>query len=111
MAGTHVRNIAQRPDLFQVVAMCDINDERMSTVQGKLAQSSPAPRRYSDYRELLYDKEVEAVIVSTPNTLHTEPVIAAMESGRAVLCEKPFATTLAECDRMIAARDRTGHIH
>jgi predicted dehydrogenase len=110
MAGTHALNFAQRPDLFRAVALCDIEPSRMDEVQAKLAAGAPATRRYSDYRALLDDPAVEAVIVATPNHLHTEPVVAALESGRPVLCEKPFATTLAECDRMIAARDRSGKV-
>jgi len=108
MARTHSMNIAQRPDLFQVVALCDTCEDHMARTQEKLHPDARPAERYSDYRRLLDNDEVEAVIVATPNGLHTRPVVDALEAGKHVLCEKPFATSLEDCDRMIEARDRTG---
>jgi len=58
---------------------------------------------YSDWRELLLDEEIDAVYVATPVHLHSEQTIAAAEAGKHVLCEKPMALDVADCDRMIAA--------
>jgi predicted dehydrogenase len=63
---------------------------------------------YGDWRQLLADEEVEAVYVATPVHLHAEQAIAAAEAGKHVLCEKPMAMGLAECDRMIAACEASG---
>lgn len=52
--------------------------------------------------------DVDAVWVSTPNTLHAEHVIAAANAGKHVICEKPMAVTLEQCDRMIEAVERNG---
>jgi predicted dehydrogenase len=49
------------------------------------------------------DYEIDAIYVATPVNLHAEQTIAAAERGKHVLCEKPMALTVAECDRMIAA--------
>ncbi|HEV8426773.1 MAG TPA: Gfo/Idh/MocA family oxidoreductase [Pyrinomonadaceae bacterium] len=68
------------------------------------AREFGAPRWYSDWRELLSDPDVDAVYVATPVHLHAEQTIAAAEAGKHVLCEKPMALNVAECDRMIAAR-------
>lgn len=54
--------------------------------------------------------EMDAVIVASPNYLHAEHAIAALEAGRHVLVEKPMATTLADCDAMIAAAERAGKV-
>lgn len=62
-----------------------------------------AKRWYADWRELLADDEIEAVYIATPVFLHAEQTIAAAESGKHILCEKPMAMNAAECDRMIAA--------
>ncbi|HXQ50597.1 MAG TPA: Gfo/Idh/MocA family oxidoreductase [Stellaceae bacterium] len=51
---------------------------------------------------------IDAVWVATPNTTHCEHVLAAAEAGKHVICEKPMAVTLDECDRMIAAAARAG---
>jgi predicted dehydrogenase len=72
------------------------------------ARSFGADRWYRDYRELLADPEVDAVYVATPVHLHAEQTIAAAEAGKHVLCEKPMALDVAECDRMIAAARRHG---
>lgn len=61
-----------------------------------------------DYNQMLAMDEIEALIVSTPPQFHEETVIAALESGKHVLCEKPLANTLDACRRMVEASRRTG---
>jgi predicted dehydrogenase len=67
------------------------------------AREFGAPRWYADWRELLKYEAVEAVYIATPVHLHAEQAIAAAESGRHVLCEKPMAIDRAACDRMLDA--------
>ncbi|NOT60386.1 MAG: Gfo/Idh/MocA family oxidoreductase [Acidobacteria bacterium] len=67
------------------------------------AQEFGARRWYADWRELLADDEIHAVYLATPVHLHAEQTIAAAEAGKHVLCEKPMALSVAECDRMLAA--------
>jgi predicted dehydrogenase len=69
----------------------------------EFAQQFGADRWYADWRELIDDPELNAVYVSTPVSLHAEQTIAAAEKGKHVLCEKPMAMSVGECDRMIAA--------
>ena len=63
---------------------------------------------HADWRELFKDPLVEAVYVSTPVHLHAEQAVAAAEAGKHVLCEKPMALTVAECERMNAAAEANG---
>lgn len=72
------------------------------------AREFGARRWFRDWRELIADAEVDAVYVSTPVYLHAEQTIAAAEAGKHVLCEKPLAMNVAECDRMIAACRASG---
>ena len=65
---------------------------------------------YRDYRELLRDPSIDAVDIVTPNHLHGEIGVAALEAGKDVLLEKPMAVTAAECDRLIAAAERSGRV-
>jgi predicted dehydrogenase len=60
-------------------------------------------RSYADWRELLRDREIDAVYVATPVRLHAEQAVAAAEAGKHVLCEKPMALDVASCERMLAA--------
>jgi predicted dehydrogenase len=62
----------------------------------------------TDYRALLERKDIDAVVVATPEFMHAEQVIAAAEVGKHVLCEKPMCRSLAEADRMLDACRRTG---
>jgi predicted dehydrogenase len=61
------------------------------------------PRWHAVWQDLIADRGVDAVYVATPVHLHAAQAIAAAESGKHVLCEKPMAMNAAECDRMIAA--------
>lgn len=67
------------------------------------AREFGAKRWYANWHELLKDEEVQAVYIATPVYLHAEQTIAAAESGKHILCEKPMALNVAECERMIAA--------
>ena len=72
------------------------------------AQKWEIPQAFGSYEALLASEAVDAVYVSLPNHLHAEWTIRALESGKHVLCEKPFALSVAEVDGMIAAAARTG---
>jgi myo-inositol 2-dehydrogenase/D-chiro-inositol 1-dehydrogenase len=65
---------------------------------------------HRDYRELLRDPSIDAVDIVTPNHLHGEIGVAALEAGKDVLLEKPMAITAAECDRLIATAERSGRV-
>ena len=62
------------------------------------------------YRALLARRDVDAVAVVVPNHLHAEVGVAALEAGKDVLLEKPMATTLEDCDRLLAAARRSGRV-
>lgn len=90
-------------DDARLVAAWDDNQERGS----KLAADLGIP--YSPHPEdVLSRPDVDCVIVGCETNRHADLAIAAMEAGKGVLLQKPMATTLADCDRMIEAADRTG---
>jgi predicted dehydrogenase len=62
-----------------------------------------AGKWFADWRELIKDDEIEAVYIATPVYLHKEQTIAAAQAGKHVLCEKPMALSVKECDEMIDA--------
>ncbi len=68
------------------------------------------PRVFGSYEDMLASDEVEAVYISLPNHLHAEWSIKAMQAGKHVLCEKPFALTVEDVDRMAAASRQNGRV-
>ncbi len=65
-------------------------------------------KAYTDVAEMVSGEKIDAVIICTPHPNHRDPVLAAMEAGAHVLVEKPLASTLEDCDAMIAASEKYG---
>ena len=72
------------------------------------AKAQGASRWYADWRDLLGDREIDAVYLATPVRLHVEQAVAAAEAGKHVLCEKPMALDVASCERMVSGARRHG---
>lgn len=88
-----------------VVAACaDPDDENRKL----FARACRARSAYSDHREMLDKADLDAVVIATPPWLHAEHVEDAAERKLAILCEKPLASTVEDCDRILAARNRHG---
>ncbi|MDI9468942.1 MAG: Gfo/Idh/MocA family oxidoreductase [Bacillota bacterium] len=88
----------------KITWFCDIIPERAEAARDAYGSGKVT----TDYREVLQDPDVKAVSVCTPNNVHAEITIAALEAGKDVLCEKPAARTYAEAEQMLAAKQRTG---
>ena len=87
----------------EVVALASRDAARAAEVAGQLGIA----RSYGSYEELLADPNVDAIYNPLPNHLHVPWTIKAAEAGKHVLCEKPIGLDAAECEQLIAARDRT----
>ena len=74
----------------------------------EFAERHGARRWYADWREVLSDREIDAVYLATPVRLHAEQAVAAAEAGKHVLCEKPMALDVAGCERMTSAARHHG---
>ena len=95
--------LAHLPDRFRLVACCDTNPERLNA----FALRYGTPRKVTDYDAVLAMSDVDVVIVCTPPALHYPMVRAALRAGKHVVCEKPFAASLAEVDSIIAEEARS----
>jgi predicted dehydrogenase len=95
-------------DTVEMVAFCDIILERAEKAVTEYGTSDA--KSYVDYKELLKDTTIDAIHVLTPNRSHAEISIAAMRSGKHVLCEKPMATTYEEAKEMVAVSKETNKI-
>lgn len=74
----------------------------------KFAQALPQAALYSDYRDLLKQADIDAVVICTPTLYHRDIAVDALRAGYPVLVEKPMARTVAHCHRMIDAADKAG---
>jgi len=83
----------------EVVALADVNEEAAH----RTAEEFGIAQVFTDYRDLLRVKAIDAVSVCTPNFMHKQPTVAALRAGKHVLCEKPIARTAAEGRAMVAA--------
>ena len=88
----------------ELIAVCDIREEKAEEV----AKRYGIKKFYTDYRALLSDNEIEAVAVVTPDFAHAEIAIAALESGKHLLLEKPMAKSVGDCERIISAVEKSG---
>ncbi|WP_179136019.1 Gfo/Idh/MocA family protein [Paenibacillus sp. 32352] len=76
----------------------------------KKAASYGIPSWYDDYRVMMDTEELDGVVVTTPHSMHAEPVLAALERGLNVLNEKPMATSFEDCQRMTALAEEKNAI-
>ena len=103
IAGAHLRELAKRDDV-EVVAMADISEEAIAGHRERFGIASG----YADWNEMLAAEELDAVSVCTPNKLHEQPTIDALNAGCDVLCEKPLADSAEAGERMVAAAREAG---
>jgi predicted dehydrogenase len=134
-AGAHAAPAADRParvgligagwygkcDLFrliqvapvEVVSICDV-DRRMLAEAAELVATRQAskkkPRTYADYRPMLKEKDLDLVIIGTPDHWHALPMIAAVEAGTDVYVQKPISVDVAEGQAMVAAARKHGRV-
>ena len=88
----------------EVVALAARNPTQREAFQKKYG----IPRGYENLSQLLSDPEVEVVDICLPNYLHAETAIQAMEAGKDVICEKPFATTIRDGEKVVEVQQKTG---
>jgi predicted dehydrogenase len=89
-----------------VVSLCDVDSTMLTAAADIVASrqvSKKKPRTYADYRKMLAEKDLDAVLVDTPDHWHALPAIAAMQAGMDVWCQKPISVDIAEGQAMLAA--------
>lgn len=91
-AGRGGNNLAGVAPTENIVALCDVDAQRL----GKAAEPFPQATRYSDFRKMLEQQDIDAVVVSTPDHTHAVIATAAMKLGKHVYCEKPLAHSVYE---------------
>src|SRR5262245_49890028 len=109
-AADYARSWVEMPEVAFVAAADVSAASRQRLPELCRSAGRPAPRDFDDFHVMLSacKGELDAVYVSTPHALHAEQAIAVAEAGLDLLLEKPMVTTIAEAERLIAARDRSG---
>ncbi len=90
-----------RVERANLVALADISEPVLSKTAEKFGAKA-----FLDYKELLAMPDLEAVVVATPDEIHTEPCLAAAEAGKHILVEKPIATTIEDAKAIIQAAEK-----
>jgi predicted dehydrogenase len=98
----HLPETKLNPDA-EVSAICDIVESRAKEMAAQYNCKA-----YTDYKKLIQDPGLDAVIVAATNTTHAEMSIAALKAGKHVMCEKPMATTLEDAREMVETAKATG---
>jgi predicted dehydrogenase len=97
----------------EVVSLCDVDRAMLAQaaemVAGRQA-SRKTPRTYGDYREMLKEKDLDMVLIATPDHWHALPMIAAVEAGADVWVQKPISVDVVEGQAMLSAARGTGRV-
>jgi len=97
----------------EVVSLCDVDKHMLAEAADMVAarqQSKKRPRTYSDYREMLREKDLDIVEVATPDHWHALAMIAAVEAGADVYCQKPISVDVLEGQAMLAAARKNNRV-
>ncbi|MEP6727513.1 MAG: Gfo/Idh/MocA family oxidoreductase, partial [Bacteroidota bacterium] len=98
-----LRQALKQPGV-ECAAVCDVDDAVLTerTADIEKIQGKP-PKQYKDFRKLLDNKDIDAVMIGTPDHWHCYMLIAACQAGKDVYVEKPLANSIGECDLMVKA--------
>jgi predicted dehydrogenase len=101
----HAKTYASSSDV-EFKALCDLREDRAEEIAGKYGVEDI----YTDYKELLSREDISAVSIATPDFAHTDIAVAAANAGKHILIEKPLATSVEDCEKIISAVKEAGNI-
>ena len=110
MGFSDLRSLLKVPNV-ECGALCDVDQDVLAKRASEIYEmTSVKPAVYGDYRQLLDNKEIDAVVIGTPDHWHCLQMIHACEAGKDVYVEKPIALNIEECQLMIRAAKRYGRV-
>jgi predicted dehydrogenase len=95
-AAENLNELAKLTDAVNVVALCDVDDNYLAQARLRFPRAACC----NDFRQLIEQPGIDAVVVSTPDHVHAVAAAAALRTGRHVYCEKPLTRTVAECRKV-----------
>lgn len=105
--GDQLMNVMANCPAAQVTAVCDVYQPYLDRAKERVGASA---KGYIDYRKMLEDPAVEAVVIATPDHWHAKQMIDACRAGKDVYVEKPLSLTVSEGRRMVEVANETGRI-
>ncbi|MEQ1821794.1 MAG: Gfo/Idh/MocA family oxidoreductase [Fimbriimonadaceae bacterium] len=110
MGMANARNFMGHPDA-EIAAVCDVDSARMpGDIKAIEEKYGRRPEVFRDYRKMLERKDIDAIIVGSPDHWHALNLIHACEAGKDVYCEKPISYSIREAKAMTAAQDHFGRV-
>src|SRR3954471_1052416 len=97
----------------EVVSLCDVDKKMLAEAAEMVAErqaSKKTPRTYGDYRKMLAEKDLDIVLIATPDHWHALPMIAAAQAGADIYVQKPIGVDVIECQAMVAAARKYGRV-
>ena len=94
----------------ELVAICDVDQNVLEKRKTELDKKGISVKIYSDYRKLLEPKDIDAVVIGTPDHWHALMMIHASEAGKHIYVEKPIGNSIGECRSMVGAQERYGNV-
>jgi len=109
--GTFVMTVFQKDPALRVGAICDIYEPNLERGLSTASKTSGnQPRAYRNYKQLLADKEIQAVLIATPEHWHHRMVLDALAAGKDVYVEKPLCQTPEQGVELVAAERKSSNI-
>jgi len=103
MGYTNLKDFLKQPGVV-CAALCDVDDEWLNKRAAEVKETTgKKPKRYKDFRKLLERKDIDVVIIGTPDHWHCLQLVYACEAGKDVYVEKPLANSIEECNIMARA--------
>ncbi len=99
---SHAKGV-QATEGAQLYALCDTNEEKLQA----LAKELNVANTFTDYRDLIADPNVDAVIIASPDQDHRKMILDTLDAGKHILCEKPVALTREDCEAIVAAVEKS----
>lgn len=92
----HAENLASKINNVELVAICDLNEKKLSETSKKLN----VKRLYTKFEDMIKDPDIDAVSISSPSAFHCEQITLALKAGKHVFSEKPMGVTVDECKKL-----------
>ena len=105
ISHAHIQSYLQFPERARIVALVDIAPGKAEKVRNQYGLNCDV---YENHEDILGRKDIDLCDICTPPYVHASIAIHCLESGKHVICEKPMAASLEECDAMLKARDESG---